>query len=150
MPDSLLPAAARAAEGGRPRTRGECAGGARPCPFLTCRHHLMTPPPRSLAPTPADLAELEQTVMTRLERGDETCSLDVADRVRRDEITLAEIGDLIGPDRLCQERVRQIETRGLLMLKKELRRARVETDPLIERDTKPHKFLRRGGAGSQR
>src|SRR5690242_9520574 len=24
----------------RPRTRGECAEGARPCPFLTCVHHL--------------------------------------------------------------------------------------------------------------
>ena len=26
--------------GRRPRTRGECLGGPRPCPWIDCRHHL--------------------------------------------------------------------------------------------------------------
>jgi hypothetical protein len=57
----------------RPRTRGDCADGIRPCPWVSCRHHLYL--------------EVRRTGFIALnfpdlEPGDmkETCSLDVADR----------------------------------------------------------------------
>lgn len=53
--------------GERPRTRAACVNGPRPCPWVSCRHHL--------------------------EHEDESCSLDVADQ---GEHTLAEVGELLG------------------------------------------------------
>jgi hypothetical protein len=83
----------------RPRTRGDCADGPRPCPWAACRHHLaldVNPETGSMrvVPDPA-----------------ETCSLDVADR---GGVTLEEIGQLTN---LTRERIRQIEHRGLRLLK---------------------------------
>lgn len=81
----------------RPRTRSECAGGQRPCPFIACRHHIAVDvDPNSGAVTlnwpDRDLSELQ-----------ETCSLDVADR---GGTTLDRVGELMN---LTHERIRQIE-----------------------------------------
>jgi hypothetical protein len=89
----------------RPRTRADCSGGARPCPWVACRHHLyvdVDPRTGSLKLNfpdrdPADLAE--------------TCALDVADR---GGATLEEVGALLNVTREC---TRQIEVRGLLDLR---------------------------------
>lgn len=83
---------------GRPRTRGECAGMARPCPWVSCRHHLagdVTPSGTYRVRNESPLvrwrsvslpvwhrpgeARLEEaaSVAVRLE---DTCVLDVADR----------------------------------------------------------------------
>jgi hypothetical protein len=74
----------------RPRTRGQCVGGARPCPWTTCKYHL---DPERRAAGSAD-----------------TCALDVADR---GALTLGEVGVVLGVSR---ERVRQIESGALAKL----------------------------------
>ena len=86
----------------RPKVRADClAGGvneARPCPWVSCRHHLaidLQKGPRSSG-------------VSLIEHGDpaemaETCALDVADQ---GEHHLVDIGRMIGVSR---ERVRQIE-----------------------------------------
>jgi hypothetical protein len=89
----------------RPKTRGDCEHGQRPCPWVSCRHHLYLDVSssgfiRSRACDPLDLAE--------------TCSLDVA---ARGGATLEEVGSIIGTSR---ERVRQLEGTAL----KKMRRAR--------------------------
>lgn len=84
----------------RPKTRGECKDGPRPCPWVGCRHHLaleVTPAGRVQHVHPGvDLEDLEHT-----------CSLDVADDRPQ---SLHEIGRLLN---MSRERVRQIEARLL-------------------------------------
>lgn len=75
-------------EAARPATRGECAGGPRPCPWVACRWHLSIP--RGRAPTSLDV----------------TCALDVADD---GPSTLDEIASALG---LTRERIRQFVARG--------------------------------------
>ena len=82
----------------RPRVRGECedpAGVARPCPFVTCHHHLYPAQARpgfdEFEPSPAQ----------------ETCALDVA---ARGGVPLEDVGAIFG---LTRERIRQIEKKAL-------------------------------------
>jgi len=92
-------------ESARPRTRGDCKGGPRPCPWASCAHHLaidVNPDSGSIKfnHPGKELWEME-----------ETCALDVADR---GGITLEEVGVFLG---LTRERIRQVEVRGLTRLK---------------------------------
>lgn len=99
----------------RPKTRGECIGGIRPCPHTACRYHLSDfrlsaehKPGRK--PTHAR-TEPEIT---------ETCALDVSDR---GVTTLEEIGQMVN---VTRERVRQIEAIAL----KKIRRRKWMLEPL--------------------
>jgi hypothetical protein len=84
----------------RPKTRAECVGGCRPCPFVSCRHHLAIDVSRVGSITVhGDPSEME-----------ETCALDIADQ-NKDGVTLDEIGRLLGP--VTRERVRQIAKSAL-------------------------------------
>lgn len=58
----------------RPRTRGECYGMPRPCPFASCRHHLLHDAHRTIDGTPR-LRILHDDPTTMVN----TCALDVAD-----------------------------------------------------------------------
>ena len=89
-----------------PRCRAECAEAERPCPHLGCRFHLyldVNPSTGSIKFNfpGKDLGDLP-----------ETCALDVADR---GGVTLEEVGQIMN---LTRERIRQMETRGLLKLKR--------------------------------
>ena len=92
----------------RPRSRLECKGGPRPCPYVSCRHHLyldVNPEKGSLKLNFPDLKVWEMP---------ETCSLDVAEN---GGLTLEEVGEILN---LTRERIRQVEVRGLLKLKQDL------------------------------
>ena len=89
----------------RPQTREECKALTRPCPWVSCRHHLyldVNPETHSIK---LNFPHLEVWEMK------ETCSLDVADRAG---VTLEEVGEIMN---LTRERIRQVEVRGLLKLK---------------------------------
>jgi hypothetical protein len=58
----------------RPRTRAECVDGARPCPFVGCRHHLF------LDVDDHGAIRLNFPDIAPDELG-ESCSLDIAERV---------------------------------------------------------------------
>jgi hypothetical protein len=90
----------------RPVTRADCQGGARPCPFVTCRHHLY-------------LCVAERTGSLKINRPDvppdaleESCSLDIAER---GGTTLEEVGAIMN---LTRERVRQVLIVGLAKLER--------------------------------
>lgn len=72
-----------------PKTRGDCADGPRPCPHVTCKHHIHT------------------DIGTLLPAG-ESCTLDVADR---GGVSLDEVADIL--HFASRESVRLIEARAL-------------------------------------
>jgi hypothetical protein len=89
----------------RPRTREECKDAPRPCPFVSCKHHLYLDVNPETGSIKLNFPDLEVWEMK------DTCSLDVADR---NGITLEEVGEIMN---LTRERIRQVEVRGLLKLK---------------------------------
>ncbi len=89
----------------RPKTRAECANGPRPCMFVSCKHNLYLDVNPETGSVKLNFPDKE---IWELE---ETCALDVADR---GGITLEEVGAIMN---LTRERIRQVETRGLLKLR---------------------------------
>ena len=109
-----------------PRTRADCRGGIRPCPWIGCEHHLLVSVTERGLPVVAgrtysttggpgrvDWEAVEAQVMDALENaeatGRATCAADVADLGGQ---TLDQVGKVLG---VTRERVRQIE--GVAMRK---------------------------------
>lgn len=89
----------------RPKTRADCMNGPRPCLFVSCKHNLyldVNPETGSIKLNFPDkeIWELQYT-----------CALDVAEK---GGITLEEVGEIMN---LTRERIRQVETRGLMKLR---------------------------------
>lgn len=84
----------------RPRTRGDCVDAPRPCPWVSCRHHLYL-----------DANDCGSITFnhpdTPIEELEETCALDVADK---GGVILERVGELMN---LTRERVRQIEAKAM-------------------------------------
>ncbi|MFL5305355.1 MAG: sigma factor-like helix-turn-helix DNA-binding protein [Polyangia bacterium] len=91
----------------RPMTRESCASMPRPCPFVSCSHHLYLDVNPETGAIKLNFPHLEVWEMA------ETCSLDVADK---GGITLEEVGAILN---LTRERIRQVEVRGLAKIKDE-------------------------------
>lgn len=90
----------------RPRTRGECANGPRPCPWISCAHHLYL--------------DVDQTGAIKLnfpnldvDQMRETCALDIADK---GGVTLEEVGAATSTTR---ERARQVEEKALRKIRRQ-------------------------------
>src|SRR5439155_9301204 len=88
----------------KPRTRAECVDGPRPCPFVSCKHHLYLDVSARTGAIKLNFPDLEVWDMN------ETCALDVADR---GGTTLEEVGAIMN---LTRERIRQVEVKGLAKL----------------------------------
>ncbi len=104
----------RAVEQCRPRCRADCAAGVRPCLFISCKHHLYLDVNPETGSIKLNFPDKEVWEL------EETCALDVADK---GGITLEEVGAIMN---LTRERIRQVETRGLLKLREA---AEEELDP---------------------
>ncbi|OFX24569.1 MAG: DNA-binding protein [Anaeromyxobacter sp. RBG_16_69_14] len=101
-------------EQSRPRSRADCVNGPRPCMFVSCKHHLYLDVNPGTGSIKLNFPDKEIWELG------ETCALDVADR---GGITLEEVGGIMN---LTRERIRQVETRGLLKL-----RAIAEDEPRV-------------------
>ena len=88
----------------RPKLREDCGQGERPCPFVSCKHHLYLDVSARTGAIKLNFPDLEVWEMT------ETCALDVADR---GGTTLEEVGAIMN---LSRERIRQVEVKGLAKL----------------------------------
>ncbi|MFO0667868.1 MAG: sigma factor-like helix-turn-helix DNA-binding protein [Polyangiaceae bacterium] len=88
----------------KPKERIECAGGERPCPFVSCQHHLFLDVSARTGAIKLNFPDLEVWEMN------ETCALDIADR---GGTTLEEVGAIMN---LTRERIRQVEVKALAKL----------------------------------
>lgn len=104
----------------RPQTRGECADGPRPCPWVSCRYHTYLEVSSKTGTIRLVFPHLHPWEL------EHTCALDVAEQ---GGLTLDEVGGILN---LTRERVRQIETRGLLQIKRD-QGAIADLDPNCER-----------------
>lgn len=98
-----------------PTTRGDCVLGVRPCPYVSCAHHLYLDVNRNGSLT-LNFPDLEPDQMG------ESCSLDIAEQ---GGATLEDVGALMN---LTRERIRQIEIAGLETLAPLLREQREDLD----------------------
>lgn len=104
----------------KPRTRGECAEDERPCPWVSCKHHLYLDVNPRTGSIKFNFPSIEPWEL------EESCALDAADRfagrgLGDDERPgrLYEVGDLMN---LRRERIRQIEIDALERFEIEARR----------------------------
>ncbi len=88
----------------RPRTRVECGDAPRPCPYVSCKHHLYLDVSARTGAIKLNFPDLEVWEMA------DTCALDVADR---GGTTLEEVGAIMN---LTRERIRQVEVKALAKL----------------------------------
>lgn len=97
----------------RPRTRADCIDGPRPCPFVSCRHHLY------LEVEPSGSLKINNPTL-EVWQMPETCSLDIA---AAGGATLEVVGIHIN---LTRERVRQVEVKGMTNAARLARNARLK------------------------
>ncbi|HEX5099487.1 MAG TPA: sigma factor-like helix-turn-helix DNA-binding protein [Polyangiaceae bacterium] len=88
----------------KPRTREECLDGPRPCPFVSCKHHLFIDVSARTGAIKLNFPDLEVWDLG------ESCALDVADR---GGTTLEDVGAIMN---LTRERIRQVEVKALAKL----------------------------------
>ncbi|MEQ9317708.1 MAG: sigma factor-like helix-turn-helix DNA-binding protein, partial [Polyangiaceae bacterium] len=88
----------------KPKSRAECLGTERPCPYVSCKHHLYLDVSPRTGAIKLNFPDLEVWEMK------ETCALDVADR---GGTTLEDVGAIMN---LTRERIRQVEVRALAKL----------------------------------
>ncbi|MFO0570307.1 MAG: sigma factor-like helix-turn-helix DNA-binding protein [Polyangiaceae bacterium] len=88
----------------KPRSRAECAEGPRPCPFVSCKHHLYIDVSPRTGAIKLNFPDLEVWELN------ESCALDVADR---GGTTLEDVGAIMN---LTRERIRQVEVKALAKL----------------------------------
>jgi hypothetical protein len=85
----------------RPKTRADCKDGPRPCPFVSCVHHLYLDVSAKSGAIKVNFPDLEPWELG------ESCSLDVADRKGT---SLENVGAIMN---LTRERIRQLEVKAL-------------------------------------
>lgn len=88
----------------KPATRSECVDGPRPCPYVSCQHHLFLDVSSKTGAIKLNFPDLEVWEMT------ESCALDVADK---GGTTLEDVGAIMN---LTRERIRQVEVKALAKL----------------------------------
>ncbi len=88
----------------RPRTRSECATAQRPCPHVSCRHHLYLDVSPKTGAIKLNFPDLEPWQLPV------SCALDIAEDGGR---TLEDVGEIMN---LTRERIRQLELKALSKL----------------------------------
>jgi Sigma-70, region 4 len=88
----------------KPHARIQCLDGPRPCPFVSCKHHLFIDVSPRTGAIKLNFPDLEVWDMG------ESCALDVADR---GGTTLEDVGAIMN---LTRERIRQVEVKALARL----------------------------------
>lgn len=86
---------------GRPVTRGDCEGGPRPCPFVSCKWHLYVDVHQVRGSLKVNFPDLEVWELQ------DSCALDAAEQ---GGATLENVGAMMN---ITRERVRQLETIAL-------------------------------------
>lgn len=109
----------------KPRTRAECVEGHRPCPYVSCKHHLYLDVSPQTGAIKLNFPDLEVWELG------ESCALDIADR---GGATLEEVGAIMN---ITRERIRQVEVKALACIEDEAR------------DGPLHEYANEGDAGKR-
>jgi Sigma-70, region 4 len=88
----------------KPARRVDCLDGPRPCPYVSCQHHLYIDVSPRTGAIKLNFPDLEVWEMG------ESCALDIADR---GGTTLEDVGAIMN---LTRERIRQVEVKALAKL----------------------------------
>lgn len=88
----------------KPTSRAACGQGIRPCPYVSCKHHLYVDVSPRTGAIKLNFPDLEVWEMK------DSCALDVADR---GGTTLEDVGAIMN---LTRERIRQVEVKALAKL----------------------------------
>jgi hypothetical protein len=88
----------------KPQTRADCKGGPRPCPYISCKHHLYVDVSPRTGAIKLNFPDLEVWELS------ESCALDIADH---GGTTLEDVGAIMN---LTRERIRQVEVKALAKL----------------------------------
>lgn len=100
-----------------PLTRGDCVDGPRPCPFVTCRHHLFLDVVHGAIKL--NFPDLEPSELEL------SCSLDLAEL---GELTLEQVGAALN---VTRERIRQLEEKARRKASRQLRAAKLNLEQLL-------------------
>lgn len=100
-----------------PMTRAECVDGERPCPFVTCTHHLYLDVTES-GGIKLNFPDLQPDELAF------SCALDIADA---GGVTLEQVGAALN---VTRERIRQMEDRAMKKMRLFLKRRRIDVDDL--------------------
>ncbi len=88
----------------KPAARAECIEGPRPCPYVSCKHHLFIDVSPRTGAIKLNFPDLEVWELG------ESCALDISDR---GGTTLEDVGAIMN---LTRERIRQVEVKALAKL----------------------------------
>ncbi len=121
----------------RPKTRGDCAGVPRPCPYVTCKWNLYLEVDETNGSIKYSFPDREPDAMP----ADFSCALDVADE---GGATLEDLGRLAN---VTRERIRQIEVKGLTHLRAKHRSKVLREYSDVPEGTSPPPY-RQSGTGS--
>jgi hypothetical protein len=91
----------------RPGDRKDCVNGVRPCPYVSCKHHLYLDVNPNTGSIKINFPDREVWELSH------TCALDIAEL---GGITLEEVGSIMN---LTRERIRQVEVNGITKLQQE-------------------------------
>lgn len=113
-----------------PMLRSDCVEGIRPCPYVSCKHHLYL----DVTPTGSIKLNFPNVEPDELEY---SCALDIADL---GGVTLEDVGGALN---ITRERIRQLEKRALKRMLLAMKRARLTLEDLTAEVTTVQWF---GGA----
>lgn len=109
----------------RPLTRGDCAAMPRPCPFVSCAHHLYLDVSEETGAIKFNFPHLEPDQLPV------SCSLDVADN---GGATLEEVGAMMN---VTRERIRQLEMSGMAQIRLAHKRKRIDFEDAADHGYSP-------------
>ena len=95
----------------RPKTRADCEGGPRPCPWVSCKHNLFLDVDQETHAVKLNFPDVESGA-SEWSTLAATCALDVSDE---GGATLERVGEILN---LTRERIRQVETKALTRVQK--------------------------------
>lgn len=96
----------------RPKTRGDCKDGPRPCPWVGCRYHMYL--------EVTEDGGLRFSTWLQPEEMTESCVLDIADRGELEAVSVARV---LGS---CRQRIEQIEKKAVEHFQRSVRRMKAE------------------------
>lgn len=127
----------------RPKTRGDCVGGQRPCPWVSCLYNLYLDEKQSGSTSGQAIVLNFPELQPHEVPPDRSCALDIADQ---GGMTLEEVALITN---LTRERIRQVQDHAVSVLRKTAR-GDMSLGAFTDGDEKPPRLMHIGRRSSRR